>query len=244
MRGPEGAPVQQCTGATRHSVRLLAEVHKQVAGLLGSPCAAWILRDSEDADAPRRVLDHGQHIGLRAVEQADYEEVARQDRLGLRTQELRPGWPGPSRRGIDSGIPQNLPRCRRRYLHAQAGQFPVDPAVAPFGVLPGQPKDQGLDVPPGGRAAGLGVHGPRRPAAADDVAVPAHDRVRRDQKPQPVAVRFRYHTEQGREQGPVRPVQLRAARLPPLQDGELVAQDQDLGGLPRFLTPGQPQPRS
>ena len=40
----------------------------------------------------------------------------------------------------------------------------------------------------------------------------------------------------------VRPVQFRAARLPPLQDGELVAQDQDLCGLPCFLTPGHPQP--
>jgi hypothetical protein len=57
-----------------------------------------------------------------------------------------------------------------------------------------------------------------------------------------VAARFRYHAEQDRERGPVRPVQLRAARLPPLQDRELVAQDQDLGGLPRLLTPGQPQP--
>ena len=28
-----------------------------------------------------------------------------------------------------------------------------------------------------------------------------------------------------------------------LQDGEMVAQDQDLGGLPRLLAPGQPQPR-
>jgi hypothetical protein len=54
---------------------------------------------------------------------------------------------------------------------------------------------------------------------------------------------FGYRAEQGREQGPVRPVQLRAARLPPLQDGEMVAQDQDLRGLPRFLTPGQPQPQ-
>jgi hypothetical protein len=27
-----------------------------------------------------------------------------------------------------------------------------------------------------------------------------------------------------------------------LQDGELVAQDQDLSGLPRLLTTGQPQP--
>jgi hypothetical protein len=50
--------------------------------------------------------------------------------------------------------------------------------------------------------------------------------------------RFRYHAEQSREQCPVRPVQVRAARLPPLQDGELVAQDQDLCGLPRLLTLG------
>ena len=49
--------------------------------------------------------------------------------------------------------------------------------------------------------------------------------------------------EQGREQGPVRPVEVRAARLAPLQDGELVAQDQDLCGLPCLLTPGEPQPR-
>jgi hypothetical protein len=57
-----------------------------------------------------------------------------------------------------------------------------------------------------------------------------------------VAPRFRDHAEQDREQRPVRPVQFRAARLPPLQDGELVAQDQDLGGIPGLLTPGQLQP--
>jgi hypothetical protein len=28
-----------------------------------------------------------------------------------------------------------------------------------------------------------------------------------------------------------------------LQDGELVAQDQDPGSLPRILAPGQPRPR-
>jgi hypothetical protein len=33
------------------------------------------------------------------------------------------------------------------------------------------------------------------------------------------------------------PVQLRATRLPPLQDRELVAQDQDPGSLPRLLAP-------
>jgi hypothetical protein len=40
-----------------------------------------------------------------------------------------------------------------------------------------------------------------------------------------VAATFRYHAEQRREQGPVRPVQLRAAQLLPLQERELVAQD-------------------
>jgi hypothetical protein len=53
-----------------------------------------------------------------------------------------------------------------------------------------------------------------------------------------VEARFGYYAEQGRDQGPVRPVQVRATRLPPLQDRELVAQDQDLGGLPRLLTLG------
>jgi hypothetical protein len=79
--------------------------------------------------------------------------------------------------------------------------------------------------------------------AADDVTVPAQDRFRGDQQPQPAAPRRWYHAEQGRYECPVRPVQLRAARSPPPQDGELVAQEQDLRGLPRLLTPGQPQPR-
>jgi len=44
--------------------------------------------DSQDADAPGGVLDHGQDVGLGAVEQVGREEIARQDRLSLRTQEL------------------------------------------------------------------------------------------------------------------------------------------------------------
>jgi len=67
--------------------------------------------------------------------------------------------------------------------------------------------------------------------------VPAQDRIRGDQQPQAPAARLGYHAEQGPEQGSVCPVQLRAARLPPLQDRELVARDQDPGGLPRLLAP-------
>ena len=81
------------------------------------------------------------------------------------------------------------------------------------------------------------------PAAADDVTMPAHDRFRGNQQPQAPAPRFGYHGEQGREQGTVCPVQPRATWPPPSQDGELMAKEQDLRGLPRILAPGQPQPR-
>jgi hypothetical protein len=69
-------------------VRLFAEVHDQVAGLLGGPFSGWMPGDSEDANAPAGVFDHGQDVGLGAVEQAGREEVAGQDRLGLGAQEL------------------------------------------------------------------------------------------------------------------------------------------------------------
>jgi hypothetical protein len=67
---------------------LLVKVHDEVAGLLGGPFAGGMEGNAEDADAPRRVLDYGQDVGLRAVEQVDGEEVARQDRPGLGPQEL------------------------------------------------------------------------------------------------------------------------------------------------------------
>ena len=72
-------------------MRLLAQVHDQVAGLLGGPFPGWMQGDSEDADAPGCVLYHGQDVALGTAGQVGGEEVAGQDRLGLGAQELRPG---------------------------------------------------------------------------------------------------------------------------------------------------------
>jgi hypothetical protein len=69
-------------------------------------------------------------------------------------------------------------RCSDRCTRLGPAATAVNPAVAPAGVLAGQPEDQGPDVPAGGRPAGLAAHGPGGPAAADDVAVPAQDGVR------------------------------------------------------------------
>jgi hypothetical protein len=66
---------------------------------------------------------------------------------------------------------------------------------------------------------------------------------RGNQQPQAPVPRFGYHGEQGREQCAVCPVQPRATWPPPLQDGDLMAQDQDLRSLPGLLTPGQAQVR-
>ncbi len=57
---------------------------------------------------------------------------------------------------------------------------------------------------------GFALHGPGGPAAADDVAVPAQDRVRGDQQPKPLAARFRYYAEQG--QSRARSAQFRFGR--------------------------------
>src|SRR6266699_5849402 len=49
-------------------VRLIAEIYKQVAGLLGGPLPGGVQGDAEDADAPGRVLDHGQDVDLGAIQ--------------------------------------------------------------------------------------------------------------------------------------------------------------------------------
>jgi hypothetical protein len=145
-------------------VRLLAEVHQQVAGLLGGPFTGGVQRDPKNPDAPAGVLDHSQDVSLGPIEKVRREEVARQERLGLGAQEQRPGKTGPPRRRIDASLLQDLPYRRRRNLYPQPSQFPVNPAVAPAGVLAGQPEDQGPDVPAGGWPAGLAAFGTLRPS--------------------------------------------------------------------------------
>ena len=58
---------------------------------------------SEDPDAAGAVLDDGQDVDLRAVEQAGGEEVQRQDPLRLGPEELRPARAIPARGPVDPG---------------------------------------------------------------------------------------------------------------------------------------------
>ena len=74
----------------------VVEVHEQVAGLLGQPGAGGMRGDAEDVYAPGGVFDDEERIQPVQGDGVEVEQVAGQDRVRLRFQELRPRWPRPS----------------------------------------------------------------------------------------------------------------------------------------------------
>ena len=69
-------------------------------------------------------------------------------------------------------------RFGQRFQRRGAVQGAVRPVLVVLGLALAQdPPQMGLVPDEGRRAAGLAARGPRRPAAPDDVAVPAQDRV-------------------------------------------------------------------
>jgi hypothetical protein len=55
------------------------------------------------------MLDEEQHVQAAQEHRVDMEEVRRQDRLRLRIQERTPCLPGPSGRGVDARVLEDLP---------------------------------------------------------------------------------------------------------------------------------------
>ena len=79
MRGPEGASVQQCTGATRQPGGAFAEVHEQVTGLLSSPWPRRAGGDAQDLHAAGLDLHHEEHVEALEEHGVNMQEVTRQD---------------------------------------------------------------------------------------------------------------------------------------------------------------------
>jgi hypothetical protein len=102
MRGPEGASVQQCTGATRQVLEPLAEIQGEVAGLLHGPLAGRVGDDPGQVHPAGAVLDEHQDVQPGQQHSVDMEEIDREDPGGLRVQELPPGRACSARRGIDA----------------------------------------------------------------------------------------------------------------------------------------------
>jgi hypothetical protein len=149
----------------------VAEVHQQVAGLLGDPVAGGVGGDPGEVHAATLVLDHDENVEAAQEHGVDVGEVDREDRVSLGEQELLPGRPGPSRRGIEARTLQDSPDGRGGYGVAESDQLALDPPVAPSRILAGHPQDQGSDRRCDGWSARSSVR--VGPASGDELSVPA-----------------------------------------------------------------------
>ena len=82
----------------------VAEVHEQVAGLLGDPGAGGMGGDPGDVYAAAAVLDHDEDVEAAQEDGVDVGEVDGEDRVGLRGA-------GTVARSVRTGAEQD--RCRR-----------------------------------------------------------------------------------------------------------------------------------
>lgn len=224
----EGLAAAWRTGWEPAASSCVIEVHDEVAGLLGQPGAGRMGGDAEDVDLAGGVFDDEERVEPGEGESVKVEQVAGQDPVSLSPEKFRPGRSGPSWRGVDHGSVEDLPHGGGADLVAQACEFAVYPSVSPGRVLGGQAHRQyakfGRDGWPAGSTAAGGA------AAGNESRMPAQDRGWRDEQPGPTV-----HGQQADKRsvqcpvGPEHPWSRTAA----VQDGELVAQHEDLDVLVR-----------
>ena len=119
----------------------VAEIHEQVAGLLGGPGAGGVGGDAQDVHAPGADLHHEQDVQAPEEHGVNVQEIARQDPGCLGGQELPPGRGCPSWRGREPGSGQYPPDRSRANAMTEAEELALDAPVPPPWVLPGQPQD-------------------------------------------------------------------------------------------------------
>ena len=124
---------QACYPGTDLILRYEVRPHFGIARNTSLCQESWdrVLGSAKDPDAARAMLDHGQDIHLRAVEEVGGKEVKRQDPLCLRSQELGPARPIPARSRADPGALEDLPHRRRCHRDAEPGKLAVNTAVPP-----------------------------------------------------------------------------------------------------------------
>ncbi len=83
--------------------RSVAEVHDEVAGLLGGPGAIGMGSDAEDVDVPGCHFHDEQHVQPAEEDRVNMEEVAGQQPVRLCAQERPPGGVLPARRWPTGG---------------------------------------------------------------------------------------------------------------------------------------------
>jgi hypothetical protein len=169
-------------------------------------------------------VDEEHHVERLEPDRLHRKEVARHDPLGLNSKKLRPRRSGASRRRTEAMLSQQRPDRGGTDPDAELAQLPTDPHAAPPGILPGHLQDErcGLRVdrrPAGSAFLAVG------PLALDQCAVPAQQRLGRDEQRCPPL--SGEHPAGGSEQDPVGCGELGATGLA-AQHPKLMPQDEDL----------------
>src|SRR5664280_2051491 len=177
-----------------------------------------------EVDPPAPELDEHEDVERPEPGGLDGEEVAGDDAIRLGPQELGPGRAGPPRGGPRSRSSEQGPYRRRAHSEAELAELALDPHAAPARVLAGEAEDEGTE---------LGID--RRPAKAArpavgplpayELAVPAEEGCRGDEKGDPAVTRD--DPTRRCEEDPVDDTELRSARRP-LQHPKLMAENEDL----------------
>src|SRR5450759_2652542 len=102
-------------------------------------------------DPPAAELDEHQDIQCSEPGGLDGEEVARDDAIRLRPEELGPRWAAAPWCRTEPGGPEEGPDRRRSNPDPELAQLALDPHAAPAGVLPGEPQDERTDLRVDGR---------------------------------------------------------------------------------------------
>jgi len=85
------------------------QAHQEIAGLLSDPVPSGMGGDPGQVHAATVVLDHDQDVEAAQEHGVDVREVDGEDGVGLGGEELAPGRAGPSGRGIQASVLQDLP---------------------------------------------------------------------------------------------------------------------------------------
>jgi hypothetical protein len=124
----------------------LAQVHNQVACLLRDPRPARMTGNPEDVHTPGVELHHEEHIQPSQQDSVDVDEVAGQQPVRLRAQELLPTRTRAPRRRPQTGCGEDPAHRALPHPVSEPDRFALNPAIAPSGVLPRQPQHQITDL--------------------------------------------------------------------------------------------------
>src|SRR5664280_2710629 len=121
------------------------EAQRQVARLPGDPGRVGVRGRGTHVDPPAAELDEHEDVERPEPGGLYREEVAGDDAIRLRPEELGPRWARAPRCRTEPGGPEQGADRRRSNPDPELAQLALDPHAAPAGVLPGRPQDERPD---------------------------------------------------------------------------------------------------